>query len=161
VIAAPRASARSRAAGFAAGMGLFGPFRGGRVLRRTRLDQRADALLDPGQTGMARIAGPAHQVGALNLIEWHGQAGVIEPQLNQLARVARPIRLRPHPLGPHRLNGPDGDDGAGLGQLLLDHLRVRPVRGQGVVPPDAETERAEMLCQSVSLGLTLARIGNE
>ena len=49
-------------------------------------------------TGRLDLAGPARQIRALDLVEWHRQRGAIKRKLDELPVHASSLRFRANPL---------------------------------------------------------------
>ena len=76
-------------------------------------DQFADRREHLAPAGRRRLACPADQVGALELVERHRQWRFLDGELDQLARGAGAACLRAHIVGPGRIGRPDHQHGLG------------------------------------------------
>ena len=135
--------------------------RPGRGSRAALAQQRLDAAHHLAPGGRVRIARPAGQVGALDLVERHRQPHAVDAELDQLAVLPRPVRLGADPLGLHRLGRPDHHDRLGRRQPLLDDVAVTAMRRQLVVAPDAIAERPQRVGDPARLRLRRPGVRNE
>ena len=132
---------------------------GARGLGRT--GERSDARQRLLPARMRHVSAPAGKIGALNLIERHGQPRRVERQLNQLPLAARPVGFRAHPLALRGLRRPDHHDSLSLAQLLFDDVAIGAMRRQVAVAPHAVAERAQRSAHRPGLCRGRARIRDE
>ena len=124
-------------------------------------DKRGDASLDLAPSRRFNISTPIAQIGALNLVEGHRRKLAVNAQLNQFVRMPGHIGLGADPFRFRPVTRPDDEHGPGCIEPLEDHVMIRAVRRQILVPPDAIAVVAQNLADRLCVGFGRARVRNE